>query len=373
MCENALDYALVTDHPSYMAYQDFEDLLWIEEGDTPWPDATNPVANQVGCPEGHQVLLAPGIEDELMPVALDRHLEGTDEERDALYNTSTAETLQTFAEMGGTTLVAHSEGRDLESLQVLQDGGLVGMEAFNLHAMVDPNKREEDLGLDGLGWITDVAPFLDSYSTLVSDLVFLGFVESQEVSLERWDALSARGPMTGVAGSDAHQSSLPMLMADGERVDSYRRMIRWFSNWLLVADEGPEALQEALVAGRNLVVFEAFGRPANPDVHAIDSDGLLVEAGGKVEDGVLVVGCDTLSADSPKGLLASEIHTTVLRDGAIWAEGCGEHVLDGPGAYRVQVDITPWHLQEFLDDDPTWIRRVPWLLYNPIRVGLSGT
>jgi hypothetical protein len=249
-----------------------------------------------------------------------------------------------------------------------QHGGLVGTEAFNLHAMVDPNIREDDLGLDGLSWISDVAVFLDEYGPLAPDLIFLGIIEAQAPNLAHWDALSARGPMTGIAGSDAHQNSLPMLMADGERVDSYRRMLRWFSNWLLADGDDPDALEAALRAGRNLVVFEAFGQPAAPDVHVLTSDGSEIEAGGDATEGTLVVACDALSLNSPQGAQEPEIHTTVYRDGTVWAEGCGEHALDGPGVYRVAVDITPWHLIDFLDGDDTFIRRVPWLLYNPVRV-----
>jgi hypothetical protein len=312
-------------------------------------------------------LLTPGIEDELMPVSLDRHFSGTDEERNSAYNASTGETFALYEELGATSLVAHSEGRSLESLEVFQDAGLVGMEAFNLHAMVDPNIRSEDLGLDSLSWISDIAPFLDEYGTLQPDLIFLGFVQAQQVSLAKWDALSARGAMTGVAGTDAHQNSLPMLMADGERVDSYRRMIRWFTNWILADSGDPDDLQAALAAGRNLVVFEAFGRPAAPDVHVVSESGDIVEAGGQVMGGTLVVGCAKLSADSPQGLQAPEIHTSIFKDGTLWAEGCGDFVLDGPGVYRVAMDITPWHLVDFLDSDETWIHRVPWLLFNPLR------
>jgi len=371
LCDNGLDYALTTDHPSYMAYQPYEDLLHLDTaaGDQPWPDAASPVANRIACPDGHSVLLAPGIEDALMPVMLDRHLAGTDEERDVAYNGSSPDTIALYEELGGTTLVAHPEGRTRDEMLGHQDAGLVGTEAFNLHAMVDPNIREDDLGLDGLGWISDVAVFLDEYGTLTPDLVFLGIIEPQTPNLAHWDALSARGPMTGIAGTDAHQNSLPMLMADGERVDSYRRMIRWFSNWLLADGADPPALEAALRAGRNLVVFEAFGRPASPDVHLVTDEGTVVEAGGDATSGTLVVGCDTLSLDSPQGPRAPEIHTTVLRDGEPWAEGCGEHALDGPGVYRVTVDITPWHLIDFLDGDEAWIRPVPWLYYNPIRVG----
>ncbi len=363
LCVNALDFAFVTDHPSYMAWQEYRELLWIEEGDEELPNA-----NRMLCPDGHEVVLMPGYEDDLMAVGLDAHQDGTIEDRDAAYTTGTGETIQTARDLGGAMLINHTEGRELADLEVLQDAGLTGVEAFNLHAMVDPNIRKDDLGLDAYGWVSDVADFLDPYAPLTSDLVFLGIVQHQEVSEATWDALSARGPSVGVAGTDAHRNALPMLMADEERVDSYRRMNRWFSNWLLTDSDGPEDLQEALEAGRNLVVFDVFGRPAAPDVHAITEGGDRVELGGTTSGGTLSVSCPRLSTDSPRGPQAPEFHVVVLRDGETWAVGCGEHTLDGPGVYRVAVDITPWHLVDFLDGEEDWIHRVPWLLFNPLHV-----
>ena len=58
--------------------------------------------------------------------------------------------------------------------------------------------------------------------------------------------------MIGTAGTDAHQNVLPILLRDGERGDSYRRMLRWFSNMVLVesGEPTPATAQAALEAGR---------------------------------------------------------------------------------------------------------------------------
>ena len=86
------------------------------------------------------------------------------------------------------------EGKDLATLLERQAMGLAGVEMFNLHAMVDPTKREEDLGLDPYDWLTAISPWVTGTTDAEPDLVFLGFYQAQDVSLERWDALSAVSP-----------------------------------------------------------------------------------------------------------------------------------------------------------------------------------
>lgn len=52
----------------------------------------------------------------------------------------------------------------------------------------------------------------------------------QAPSLQKLDGLLARGPIVAAAGTDAHENVLPTLLRDGERGDSDRRMLRWFSS-----------------------------------------------------------------------------------------------------------------------------------------------
>lgn len=39
-------------------------------------------------------------------------------------------------------------------------------------------------------------------------------------------------------GNDCHRDTFPQLLPDGERIDSYRRMMLWFTNHLLVRLRG---------------------------------------------------------------------------------------------------------------------------------------
>lgn len=370
LCGAGIDVAFLTDHPSHAAAQPFEALLHHQRGDT-WiegPDGAH-VASQLSCDDGRRVSLLPGIEDELMPVGLARHVADDPADNDRLYNADDADAIAALAEAGATVLVAHTEGRDLQQLLEQQAAGLAGIEIFNLHASFDPGIRGEDLGIDPLGWAADIGPFTSPDATGVPDLFGLGVIEPQQVSLDRWDALLAVGPTVGIAGADAHQNVLNLELRDGERGDSYRRILSWFSNWLLVDDDRVASAHAALAAGRLFVVFELLGTPRGLDVFLDAPEGVF-EVGSDAPAGELVVACPTLDPRSPQGAVAPEITVTVLRDGLPWREGCGIHPTDGPGAYRVEVSIVPLHLRPFLGEDPEpLLRAYPWIYSNAVRIG----
>jgi hypothetical protein len=177
--------------------------------------------------------------------------------------------------------------------------------------------------------------------------------------------------MTGVGGTDAHQNVMPLVLRDGERWDSYRRMLRWFSNVVWVTEEGPDGYQGALEAGRSAVVFELLGTPEGFDFHLNDGVDIHEMGSSPSSEGILEVGCPTLLPDSPQGAEAPEIRVEIYRDGALWREGCGPHPTEGSGVYRVQVDMTPTHLRDLLGaDSERWMVPFPWIRSNAIRVGL---
>ncbi|MCK6523330.1 hypothetical protein L6R49_18105 [Myxococcota bacterium] len=372
ICDVGLDLASLTDHPAHAAAQPYDTLSWAAEGDA--PELLNGVAvgNHVACPDGSSVLVLPGIEDTLMPLGLRQHVDGDAAAREALYNRRDDEAILAMQATGAVLTLAHTEQEALGELSRLQDAGLVGLEAFNLHAMVDPNLREDFLGLDGLTWLSDIADFTNPDGTAEPDLLFLAIVQEQAPSVLAWDSLSARGPAFGFAGTDAHQNVLPLTLRDGERGDSYRRMMRWFSNWLLLSPGeavSAEAIEAAQRAGRSYIVFEAFGTPADFDVALYDTAGARYEIGADAPPGELRVRCPTLAARSPRGPTPPEVSARVLRDGQPFAEGCGAHTVTEPGVYRVVFDITPHHLSPFLGEDPDkHVHEAVWIYANPHRV-----
>ena len=373
LCTTAMDFAYLTDHPSHAAEQDFIDLLLIREDDTPVEQDGVVIAKRLHCDGDHSVLWMPGIEDELMPVGLESHAGQTSEERVSIYNSGTAEALAAERDAGALVFTAHTEGRDRKSLETLVDAGLTGVEIFNLHAMFDPGIRAKDLGLDSLGWLADIAPFTDAEGTAEPDLFFLAVLAEQTPSIEHWDALQRTAPVVGVAGTDAHQNVLPLLMRDGDRGDSYRRMMRWLSNHLLVTGDAPADYDEALAAGRAYVAFELMGTPTGLDFY-FEQDGTIFEMGSRPKStgGTIHLACPDLSDSSPRGIAVPDIHPTIFRDGEVWKQDCGEFSVEEPGVYRVRIDITPWHLEEFLGEEPApWLQIRPWIYTNTITIGLS--
>lgn len=364
LCNAAIDVAFVTDHPSMAAEHPYEELFNLQDGD----EMIDGVASRITCPSGFQVTLLPGIEDELMPVALDRHVADSTEENDRIYNEYNEETVLAEIAAGGVVLQAHTEGQTLEDLLDRQAWGQSGVEIFNLHAMVDPNKREDNLGLDGMGYLLSAGPFIANETAAEPDLVFLAFYEEQTVSLERWDALNAEAPSLGTGGTDAHENSLPMLMSDGERVDSYRRMVSWFSNYLVVPDDSPSAYENALRERQTFLVFDALGFPTGFDVrYGSESFSATNVAVGDS----LVVTCPTLAATSPRDGDDPSITVSVYRNGEIWQDECGTFPVTDPGVYRVRVNIVPHHLVGYLDNQAeSLVHDYPWIYSQAFRIGI---
>lgn len=374
LCDTAVDVAYLSDHPDHASLQPYDALFHAQPNDERIDRDGHTIATRIPCPSGHTVLWRPGIEDELMPLGLENHsVVGNPEESHRLYNEASAESIQAHAASGGFVSVAHTEGKNLATLQLLVEQGLNGVELFNLHAMFDPTKRREDLGLDPLGWMTDIQPFTSPDGTAEPDLFFLAVLQEQSVSIARWDGLQEERPVVGFAGTDAHQNVLPIELRDGERGDSYRRMLRWFSNHLLVSAReetpSPEAYDDALKAGRLYTAFEILGTPSGVDFHVIDTDGTVIEMGGEGIGQTLIARCPTISTHTPTNGEPPAIQAVIYKDGEPWATECGEHALNEPGVYRMRVDIVPNHLREFLGDTPDdWVQSYPWVYTNPIRV-----
>lgn len=385
LCEAGIEHAFLSDHPAHFATAEWgEEALLADSSSTLLPSPTDARVLSYACSTAHTMRWYPGVEDELMPVALDRHVDGDAAQRDQTYNQYDGEALEAFTAAGAVRLLAHTESRDLAELQALVAQGLQGVEFYNLHASFDPGIRSEHLGLDPVSWLSDLGLFMEEGSTAEPDLFVLSVLQRQEVSEQAWDALNASAPGSTVvfatAGTDAHQNVLPTLMSDGERVDSYRRMLRWFSQHLWVdgdaESQGVDAAEQALAAGRFHVVFEILGTPVGFDLHLRASDGAVYEMGSAVPasalPATLVVGCPSLAPDSPRGERDPEVLVSVLRDGIEVAQGCGEHTVSVSGTWRVEVDMIPWHIAPFLGDDAEtaerWMRAYPWITSNPIRV-----
>jgi hypothetical protein len=106
LCAARIDAAFLTDHPSYAAFQSFDDVFHHRDGDTWVDEGGRHVANELHCDNGHVVTWMPGIEDELMPIGLNDQVAGDDStENDRIYNEYTPAAVDADEAVGATVLV----------------------------------------------------------------------------------------------------------------------------------------------------------------------------------------------------------------------------------------------------------------------------
>ena len=235
------------------------------------------------------------------------------------------------------------------------------------------------MGLDPTAPLGRLGPFLRRDDPgLVPDMAFLAMHEDLRAETDAVDALLAEGTrIFGSAGTDAHQNTLPAPMADGERGDSYRRILRWFSNHLLVDEVTPQKIKQAIQAGRGYVLFEAYGPALGFDAHVENAGGSDLELGSDVS----LASSPTIVVQPPHvetatGVQAPVIRTRLLlidRPGGTEVAGADgqqriRHVVQKAGAYRVEVRITPHHLRPYLGMQTQLIREFTWILTNPFYV-----
>lgn len=379
LCAERIDYAALTDHDDSMADEEFTTLFSMRTGDTPVMNGSGEqIASRIHCDDGHEVLVTIGTENDLMPIMLDRHVPGTVAERHAIYNGTDATAIAAMRDAGALIWVAHSEQHPTDELRTIAPNGI---ELYNLHANLDPDIRKDYLGLESAGAIAAAVEFADTNEGGPEpDLALLSFLSPNTPGLTRWNELLGDGRhVSATAGSDAHENALPVMLADGERGDSYRRVLRWFGNIVLVTDPGDiTQIEAALAKGRLFSVFEVMGSPEGFDVYATGAS--TAELG----DTIAVGGTLHVTVPKVRGLDASlpvpEIKATVWHIDSAGvtqvATGTGspsrtlEVELTRPGAYRVEISIIPRHLGPYLRDLGTEYadHELPWIYANPIYV-----
>src|SRR5262249_41443003 len=153
--------------------------------------------------------------------------------------------------------------------------------------------------------------------------------------------------------TDCHRNTFPTLMQDGERIDSYRRLMVWFSNHLLVHPQADGSwddrdLKDALRAGRLYGAFEVMGYPEGFDYHA-ESDSSVAEMGGEValaDHPVLQVSRPSvLHLDPTREPPVLTMRILRAIDGGFEEVASGDQHLifwpSQPGAYRAEVRMVP--------------------------------
>jgi len=370
-CALHLDAVMMTDHSPHVNEVTFEQALWIQAGDEPVMEAGEVVANRMACPDGHRVLLTVGSENTHMPIALSRHPADPSDPvaLGDIYDGTDATSIAAWRAAGGLVWQAHTEGRSLEQLRAAD---LDGLELYNIHANLDPGIREEELGLDPAGFVNDLLFFTRPAFRLPPDLAVMAFLERNQVALDRWDTLLSEGlRIAATGGCDAHENVFPMQLRDGDRADSYRRMMLWIENHLLVDEVSLDGVRDALDSGRFYVTSEVFGSPIDFDFTANGT----IEMGEDAPVGATLQVTAPHVPDEvphdPAPILSVHIIRSADGGGVEVATGPGdlEFVATEPGAYRVEVRMMPEHTRPMLGSRAeSLMREVTWVYSNPIFV-----
>ncbi len=372
ICAVKHDFDFLTDHPSLFTDHTFPDVLLYREnrGDKLIDHGQGPTANLLSCPDGPPVLVMAGTESStMMPIGLESHAPGL---RDT-YDSDQPAAYTEVRKHGSVNLVAHTEHWTPEQLMALP---LDGFEMYNLHAnmflnltsVADTVVKVDEQKFDGLP---------------DPNLLLTSFHLEDPAYLTTWGTTLARGAKrVTTMGTDCHRNSLPQIAQDGERLDSYRRMMAAFSNHVLVEPQADGSfddrdLKDAIKKGRLYGVFEFMGFAEGFGFTALEA-GATHEMGEQVS---LAKGV-TLHVDAPKMIaLPKDIDPPAQVTRLLKAvEGGWEEVartsgsaLDftptEAGAYRAEVRFVPKHLLRWIGRSPGWLAEErPWVYSNAIYV-----
>jgi hypothetical protein len=140
-----------------------------------------------------------------------------------------------------------------------------------------------------------------------------------------------------------------------------------------------DQIEAAMKAGRMFAVFELLGTPEGFDVHAKSTAGQTYELGDVIPH---AGGGAVLTVEVPKvrGLDPS-LPAPAITGIVYWIDASGSHELargtetfmanlGAPGAYRVEIRITPSHLGPYLRDLGSTLaeKELPWIYTSPFYV-----
>jgi hypothetical protein len=371
-CATQDDFFFLTDHGDRFSWNEFPGVLLFDgaRGDVLVDRGAGPVANWLACPGGRPALVMAGTETKTMPVGLERHVGDR-----GLYGSMENAALDAFHAEGGVTLVAHTEDWTVDQLVAMH---LDGFEMFNLHrnalqnggvaADLVLNYAEKGL-VDGL---------------MHPDLFLAAFVLDDAKYLSSWGTVLARGhKRVTTMGSDTHRNTFPQLLQDGERIDSYRRMMLAFSNHLLVRPRADGSwddleLKAALKAGRNYGVFEFLGYAEGFEFYALEGttprelgETARLAAGPVVLKAAMprVKRLDPAVDAPPQRLLLLRAVEGGWEEVAVSTDGDLEVPVTQPGAYRVEVRMVPKHLRGFAGTKRAFFTAErPWVMTSALYV-----
>lgn len=242
--------------------------------------------------------------------------------------------------------------------------------------------QEWDAAVDGIEWLNGDSAWRDEPRLPIARVLLTYWLRAPQALatlldrpdavLKQWDALAATRRIVGLAGTDAHarlgfrQRTDPDVSAVHLPVPSYEASFRAFANRVVLAapfsgdaSADARALLQAIRDGRVYAVVDAFASPGSLSFTATSGSR---SAG--IGDALMIEGDVWLraSAHAPPGTTL-----VLLRNGERLREA-----IDGPldvnggsgaGVYRIEAYTAG------APGGPT----MPWLVSNPIYVGLGTT
>lgn len=362
LCTLNIDALFLTDHRGTLAHEENFDNLYVQRtGDTWVEEGGVHTGSQQHCTDGHVTTLMVGSENDAMPIGITAHPPGDEAARSDIYGSTDAAAFKTFHDLGGLVAQQHSEGSELS---YLRSSAIDLIEIYNFHVSM----------IQAAAYLADYMGSMDSKPP--ADLQFMGFYAPLMEQLTKWYGTVYERAVAPFIGTDIHRNTIPKLMPDGERLDSYRRFMRWFSNHLLVTGMTPAAFKDALRNGRTYVVAEGIGTPAGFDFYAETSAGVK-DLGQTIE-----------AALAPK-LIAKKPHVVeypgtaadvrlVLKKIAdqtaeVVKESAGDLEAEGlaPGVYYVEAAFTPNYLRPLFKSKRVadqYVKEFTWIYSSAIRI-----
>ena len=366
LCANHIDLAFLTDHVHNLASAKYSDLLLREPGESAILNARGrEIGTEIPCPDQTKTRILPGVETETLTLGIE----------DLPARTK-----------GRPDLIGypHTESKTIEEMLAFKPDFI---EIFNLHALVHPLIRKNDLHVNRFGPMLSILKYLyDPFHFFDPDFLLLDFLELNPVYFEKWAALLTRNiRATALGGIDSHQNLLKQIGPDGYRIDAHRRMLRFLSNFVLSEGIDPQSVKRAIREGRVQVVFEVLGTPEHFDFHARSTldptHPRVAEMGGGIGSALkpeLSVEVPRLRGDSAKldPTRNPDIFTDLIRldpngnETTVVRHQTSDFTYPhpDPGYYRVQTWIQPRHLHGIRPWGGPVDQPYIWLVSNPIRI-----
>ncbi|MFH1811895.1 MAG: hypothetical protein ABIJ09_24365 [Pseudomonadota bacterium] len=367
LCATAQDFAFLTDHADLFADHEYPDVLLWREGDTLIERGGLPVANRARCDDESSFIVAAGTETGMMPIGLEHHVGASPAARHQAYSEVSAQAVQNLRDAGALVFLQHTEGW---TLQQIQDLGVDGLEMYNLHQNM----------MDRMGDVVQMVLtyVVDPEAVPIPELALLAVFEESAADLRLWAQTSATRQVPTILATDVHRNVFNDETYDGDRLDSYRRMSHWFSNYVLVPDDvevDDLVLKQAIGQGRLYGALDILGYPVGFDFHAT-AGSTVVEMGGEIATAnnvTLHLRAPSVYRLDPTGPQPLRRTLLLRAEGDGWVEvASGDGDLDavvGPGVYRAEVRLTAHHLTEWLGAlAEDFVGERIWVYSNTLRV-----